>query len=433
MPDDCRDCGGGEFRAEIAEGFSVGIPRLENLAQVAIGYHCAACGAKSPQQTIRAFTDGAPFGAGLLPAPPSRLAFDGSEHVSLWGTSRNSRASLNYTGVRAPGSWELVPVGEANIQDGTVIDRHGDPDLMADFAETYLDQFWKLMPAGRLPDSVPAIMPSLLLLVTAAELIIKAFHVRSDGSQEQIHLLPDLYSSLDDEHREEAQRRFAASPVAAKLSAVGADPPAIEGILRLYASTYSESGGVYIDSRYYAEPTTRIRSEDLKGANLLKGSTPYPVHLPAIVRALIDTFRHFTGAERLRRLGACISGSIRRTGDHIHGEWGLVPSTLGLAAVVVSQADSIGFQHEDLPAFSEFKALHPTSFVLNWMHGGQSLLFYRADPADRRDGVETISGLECRVICDQVVGMHSRDLWLLAEELEAADSGDELGTLPSRQ
>ena len=303
---------------------------------------------------------------------------------------------------------------------------------MTDFAETYLEQFWKLLPPDRLPDGISAIMPALLLLVTAAELAIKAFQIRSDGSQAPIHPLPDLYKSLDDEHREEAQRRFAASPVAAKLSAACAEPPAIEGILRRYATTYDENSGVYIDSRYYAEPTIRLRSEHLKGANLVKGNTPYPVFLPAIVRALIDTYRHSTGAARLRRLGAHISNSIKVTGEHNLGQWGLIPSTLGLAVVVVSQAASIDSQHEELPPFRGFKAQHPTSFILNWMHGGQSLLFYRADPTVRRDGTETIRGLECRVICDQVVGMHSRDLWLLAEEIEAAD-GDGLGRMPGRQ
>ena len=430
MPENCRDCGSGDFHGVIAEGFSVGIPRLTNLCQVVIAYRCAACGTKSPHQTIRTFSDGPPFWADMLPTNPPGSAADGREHARLIGTSANSRTGLYYTGVRAQDGWEVVPVGEAYIQDGTVIDRHGDPDLMADFAEEYLARFWKLLPSGRLPDSVPAIMPALLLLVTAAELTIKAFHIRSDGSQSPIHPLPDLYSSLDAGHRDEAPRRFAASPVAAKLSAAGAEPPAIEGILRQYAATYDESSGVYTDSRYYAEPTTRLRSETLKGANLVKGNTPYPVFLPAIVRALIDTFRHFTGAERLRRRGAHIRDSIKGTGDHNHGKWGLIPSTLGLAAVVVSQAASIYSQHEDLPAFREFKALHPTAFILNWNHGGQSLLFYRADPADRRDGIETISGLGCRVICDQIVGMHSRDLWHLAEELEAADGSDGLGTLP---
>lgn len=417
----------------IADGFRVGIPRLTNLSQVAIAYRCTACGAMSPQQTIRTFTVGSPFGAELLPAKQPGSAVDGSEHVSFMAASGSSHTSLSYAGVRAQDGWELVPVSEPRIQDGSAIDRHGDPDLMADFAEEYLNQFWKLMPSAQPPNGIPAIMPALLLLVTSAELTIKAFQIRSDGSQAPVHPLPDLYKSLDAEHRAEAQRRFAASSVAAKLSAAGTEPPAIEDILLLYASTYDENSGVYIDSRYYAEPTTRLRSKDLRGANLVKGSTPYPVHLPAIVRALIDTFRHFSGVERLRRLGADIRDSIKGFGDHNHGKWGLIPSTLGLAAVVVTQTASKDSRHRDLPAFREFKSLYPTSFILDWKHGGQTLLFYRADQDDRRDGVETIRELECRVICDQIVGMHSRDFWLLAEELEAGDGSDGFGTLPCRQ
>ena len=68
------------------------------------------------------------------------------------------------------------------------------------------------------------------------------------------------------------------------------------------------------------------------------------------------------------------------------------------------------------------------------MHGGNTLLFYRAAPNDRRDGIETISGLECRVISEEIVGMHSRDLYLLANELENANSGtDGLGMLPNHE
>ncbi|WP_419844830.1 hypothetical protein [Candidatus Poriferisocius sp.] len=51
--------------------------------------------------------------------------------------------------------------------------------------------------------------------------------------------------------------------------------------------------------------------------------------------------------------------------------------------------------------------------------------------ADVRDGAEVVDGLECRVVCDQVVGMHSRYLWLLAEHLDVPD-GDRLGPLPPR-
>lgn len=53
--------------------------------------------------------------------------------------------------------------------------------------------------------------------------------------------------------------------------------------------------------------------------------------------------------------------------------------------------------------------------------------------ADSRDGPEVISGLQCNVKSDQITGMHSRDLWQLAEQLETADPANGLGTLPARQ
>ena len=432
--DDCGECGSGEWHPEMGEGFSVGVPRLANLGQFVVRHCCSGCGARLPRFQARTFLDGPPFGAEVLAPNPARSPADGIELVSLSRNTPNSRVFFQYPGVRVQDGWEVVPVTEPTIQDATTIDRHGDPDLMADFADEYLDQFEKLLPSGRLPDNLPPLMPALLLLVTSAELAIKAFHIRSGGPQPQSHSLTGLHSSLRAEHRDEAQRRFAASPVAAKLSEAGGHPPTIEGILGQYAATYDASSGVYTDCRYYAEPTTMLKSENLKGTNLVKASTPYPVFLPEIARALIDTFRNTTGAERLKRRGAAISDDIGGPGDgnHNHGKWRLIPSTLGLAAVVVAQNNSIGPDNEDLPAFREFKEQHPTPLALDWMHGGQRLLFYRAEPADPRDGTEVIGGLECRVVCDHAVGMHSRDLWLLAEQLDAP-GGDGLGALPPRQ
>ena len=73
-----------------------------------------------------------------------------------------------------------------------------------------------------------------------------------------------------------------------------------------------------MDVRYYAEPTTKLHH----GSNLVKGRTPYPVFLPDVVRALIDTYRHYSGAERLRRLGADLLEGVRDSGNDNHGHWG---------------------------------------------------------------------------------------------------------------
>ena len=372
----------------------------------------------------------------MAPPPRRPLGSPGlrNEHARLDSRSGNSWSLLSYFGVRGDGDWELVPAREPTISDGSVIDQFGDPDLMADFAEEYLKQFWSVLPVGRLPSSVVEIMPALLLLVTAAELSLKAYWIRSEGEQKTTHSLPDLYRGLDSKYRAEIERRFCGSPVATRLLRLGEDAPSVEGLLRDYASTYSETSGVYVDARYYAEPTTMLKSDHLKGANLVKGNTPYPVFLPDIVRALIDTYRLHSGAERLRRRGGDVRDGIRGSGDHNHGDWGLIPSSLGLAVVVVSQTASKDANYQDLPAFRDFKSLHTTVFTLDWMHGGNTLLFYRAAQNDRRDGIETISGLECRVISEEIVGMHSRDLYLLANELENANSGtDGLGMLPNHE
>ena len=245
MPDDCRECGSGDWNAEIGEGFSVGIPRVASLGQCDIAYRCSRCGAKSPQWNSIPFSGAPPFGAEMLAADPARPAAGGIESVLLDGTTQISRIFLQYPGVRGPDGWEVVPVSEPTIQDATMIDRHGDPDLMADFAEEYLDQFWMLVPSGRLPHTIRAVMPALLLLVVSAELAMKAFRIRSDGSQPPSHSLTGLYSSLRAEHRDEAQRRFATSPMAGKLAEAGADPPEIEAILGQSTDTYEGRSSVF--------------------------------------------------------------------------------------------------------------------------------------------------------------------------------------------
>ena len=53
------------------------------------------------------------------------------------------------------------------------------------------------------------------------------------------------------------------------------------------------------------------------------------------------------------------------------------------------------------------------------MYGGNVLLFYRAGEAHPEDGETVIDGLECKVWHDGKLGMHPRDLYLLADVLEA--------------
>ena len=176
-------------------------------------------------------------------------------------------------------------------------------------------------PPVDLPESLKEIMPALLLLVTAVELALKAYLIRSEKSFGRGHSLVDLYSRLDPAHCAEVERRLANSETSAALLVLKVGPPKITDILRLYSQTYGGESSVYMDVRYYAEPTTKLH----RGSNLVKSNTPYPIFLPDVVRALIDTYRHHSGFERLRRLGADILEGVRDSGNDNHGHWGLIP------------------------------------------------------------------------------------------------------------
>ena len=329
--------------------------------------------------------------------------------------------TLSYPATFSDAGQVLFPTFEGTLQDGTVVDQHGDPELMADFAEEYLRQFWTLMPTGRLPHTLKEIMPALLLLFTATELALKAFWIRS-GKQVTSHSLTDLYRELNAEHRKNIETRFAGSDLNGALAALGADAPSVELILSAYSGTYGGASNVHMDSRYYAEPTTMFReASGLRGANLVKGNTPYPIFLPYVVKSLTDAYRFYSGPERLRRLGADLSeGGGDKDSDN-HGEWGLVPSSLGLAVVMVLQANGIGLGGEEVETFTEFKRLNPTSFIVDWMYGGNTLLFYRDDGQGFPEGRRVIDGMECRLWSKGRLGLHERDLHLLADALEGLD------------
>ena len=133
--------------------------------------------------------------------------------------------SIQYPAVFRDTENVLLPVSEGNVQDATSVDRYGDPDLMADFAEEYLRQFRAIMPTGRLPGSLKEIMPALLLLVTAVELALKAYLIRSEKSFGRGHSLVDLYSRLDPAHCEEVERRLANYETSAALLVLKVGPP----------------------------------------------------------------------------------------------------------------------------------------------------------------------------------------------------------------
>ena len=109
----------------------------------------------------------------------------------------------------------------------------------------------------------------------------------------------------------------------------------------------------------------------------------------------------------------------RASVDDNHGDWRLVPSSLGLVVVQVRQKARMGDGQAELPEYRRWKESRSPGFSTSWMYGGSGLLFYRADKSTPVDSTMKIDGIECRIWCDERLGMHSRDLYQLADALDA--------------
>ena len=103
--------------------------------------------------------------------------------------------------------------------------------------------------------------------------------------------------------------------------------------------------------------------------------------------------------------------------DNNHGDWGLVPSSLGLIVVQVPQNARIDARHDELPEFRRWKQARPPGLSVSWGYGGSELFFYRLD--DGAPASVRVDGIECRIWRDDSLGMHSRDLYQLADVLDA--------------
>ena len=68
--------------------------------------------------------------------------------------------------------------------------------------------------------------------------------------------------------------------------------------------------------------------------------------------------------------------------------------------------------------FRRFKEARPPLYCTSWMYGGNVLLFYRAGEEHHADSETVIDGLGCKVWYAGSLGMHPRDLFLLADVLE---------------
>ena len=247
---------------------------------------------------------------------------------------------------------------------------------------------------------------------------MKADLIRSDKDSGG-HSLGELYDSLDCSHKRETERRFAETEFHDHLRLLGIERPTVESVLGVYECGFGWSS-VYQDTRYFAEPTTRVKSQSAKGGSLVK-SVPYPIFLPLLVQTMLDVYAFFTGAERMRRLSARVEYGSRDPGSDQHGDWSLVPSSVGLIVIRVAQLVAQDEHGQLRDAFRRFKETRPPAYCTSWMYGGSKLLFYRVGAGHPEDGERVIDGVECKVWHDGKLGMHSRDLYLLANVLDAGD------------
>ena len=403
----CVKCGDDQ---ELVKGSPKGVlhalPQLGSPLEIKVPIRCTQCGreVRANYRFIR--TD--------------MQVDDASRVHDQFGAERRlaqvwEKTFLNYQGVLVSGQNVLYPAHEGRLSSGHAIDRYGDPDLMTEFAVEYLKQYWVVVPKGRLPHTISEMMPALNLLVNAAELALKADLIRS-GNNSGGHSLTELYARVDRQHQEEIERRFAESPPNTNLQTLGSEPPTVNSVL----STYEYGSGwnsVYLDTRYFAEPTTKVKSRDAQGGNLVK-DIPYPIFLPVVVQTIIDVYGFFSGARRLKRLGAEVGHGTRDPGNDQHGDWGLVPSSLGLVVLRFSQSTARTKAGEFREEFIRFKETRPPLYCTSWMYGGNILLFYRAGRERPEDGETVTEGLKCKVWYAGSLGMHPRDLYLLADAFE---------------
>ena len=266
MKPTCKKCGDHELDITSNNFFFHEVQAASSLVKIEIDYLCPGCGQKTGEQSFITMNEADRIALQNSSATPAGEVK--RHHAHLFGHSSRDRGFpyLQYPCVYRVGENVLYPTFEGNVQDGTVIDQHGDPDLLLKFAEQYFRLFCSIMPTERLPNSLIELMPALHLLVVATELTLKAYLIRNDKT-EFSHSLGQLYDNLDFEHRNEIEARFAKSGPNANLAAMDIDPPSVKAILSRYDNTYGGNSYVYVDTRYYAEPTTTFKpSSSLHGA-----------------------------------------------------------------------------------------------------------------------------------------------------------------------
>ena len=309
----CYKCGDDQELVEAPpRQFLHAIPQLNSPVEIEVPTLCANCGHEVSTRVWFVPTSTSKFRSAQTPDRPAPKRHP----ARIWGSLARGSTSLSYPGVFVPGQGVLFPEHEGRLSTGHAINRHGDPDLMAEFSAEYLKQYWAIVPQGRLPRTISEMMPALHLLLNAAELALKADLIRSDKDSGG-HSLGELYDSLDCSHKRETERRFAETEFHDHLRLLGIERPTVESVLGVYECGFGWSS-VYQDTRYFAEPTTRVKSQSAKGGSSVK-SVPYPIFLPLLVQTMLDVYAFFTGAERMRRLGARVEYGSRDPGSDQRG------------------------------------------------------------------------------------------------------------------
>ena len=190
------------------------LPHLNSPIEVSVPIMCSNCGREVGSNVRFAATN-----KRVSPMESMQDQYTASQQLGkIWGYHGINSTFLNYPGALTPGRDILFPTHEGRLSTGHAIDRHGDPDLMAEFSVEYLKQYWAIVPKGRLPRTISEMMPALHLLVNATELALKADLIRS-GKPSGGHSLPTLYERLKCNHRREMERRFADAHLNANLRA----------------------------------------------------------------------------------------------------------------------------------------------------------------------------------------------------------------------
>ena len=209
------------------------LPELRSPLEIVNPFACVNCG-REIRFNIRLVSTDRRF---VLTGVPQGEPAVEPRNGYVWSIDGQSAMSLNYPAVPIPGGNVLFPVHEGRLGAGRSIDRYGNPDLMADFSTEYLKQCHVIVPTGQLPQSMTEMMPALHLLVNAAGLALKANLIRS-GKPSGGHVLRNLYGELEDEHRDELERRFAVAGPNANLNVLEADRPTVENVLHLYGQSF---------------------------------------------------------------------------------------------------------------------------------------------------------------------------------------------------